>query len=365
MTSILRTVGAAAALALVGSAAWAQQPAPPAVLVEAAELRPLSRQAEFIGRVRAMEKVELRARVQGFLGPRRFEEGALVAAGQVLFTIERDPFEAAVAGARAQLAAAQATRDAAALQLERTRELAARNTVSQAQLDQRVAEDARARADVLRAEAALKNEEIKLSYTEIAAPIAGRIGRAAVSPGNLVGPDTGVIATIVNQESVQVLFPVTQRELLDARRRGGNGGITVRARLADGRFLKDAGAVDFIDPQVDSRTDTQLVRAIFPNSDRLLADGQTVRVLIEQTAPPSVLTIPLQALATDQAGPYVLVVGDRNIVQQRRIKTGAQRDGLTSVTEGLAAGELVIVQGQQRARPGQPVAPQTAPSPRS
>lgn len=345
------------------SAAFAQSP--PAVLVEPAEMRALARQAEFIGRVQAMEKVELRARVQGFLGPRRFDEGALVAPGQVLFTIERGPFEAALAGARAQLAAAEATRDAAVLQLERSRELAARNTVSQAQLDQRIAEEARARADVLQAQAAVKDAEIKLSYTEISAPIAGRIGRAAVSSGNLVGPDSGVLATIVNQDKVQALFPVTQRELLEARRGGGSGPLTVRARLADGSFAKDVGTVDFIDPQVDPRTDTQIIRAVFPNPDRLLADGQTLRVSIEQSAPQRVLTIPQQALASDQAGPYVFVVGEGNIVQQRRIKLGLQRDGLATVTEGLAAGERVIVQGQQRARPGQPVSPQTAPAPRS
>lgn len=355
-------------VALVASAgaAFAQSAAPPpAVLVETAELRALARQAEFIGRVQAMEKVELRARVQGFLGPRGFDEGTPVAVGQVLFVVERAPFEAAVAGARAQLAAAEATRDNAAMQLERTRELVQRNTVAQAQLDQRIAEDARARADVLQAQAALKDAEIKLSYTEIKAPIAGRIGRATVSTGNLVGPDTGVLATIVSQDKVQVLFPVTQRELLEARRNVGNRAITVRARLADGSLARETGSVDFVDPQVDPRTDTQLVRAVFANPDRVLADGQTVRLSIEQTAPQKVLTIPQQALASDQTGAYVFVVGDGNVVQQRRIKLGTQRDGLVAVTEGLTAGERVIVQGQQRARPGQAVTPQQATAPRS
>lgn len=343
------------------------QPAaqPPAVLVEVATMRALARQAEFIGRVHALEKVELRARVSGFLGQRGFEEGAAVTVGQVLFTIERAPFEVAVAGARAQLAAAQATRENTAMQLERTRELVQRNSASQAQLDQRTAEDARAKAEVLQAEAALKDAEIKLSYTEVKAPIAGRIGRAVVTTGNLVGPEKGVLATIVRQDRVHVLFPVTQRELLEARRSGSGRAITVRARLADGSYAPETGTVDFVDPQVDPRTDSQGVRAVFDNPTGLLVDGQTIRVSIEQTAPQQVLTIPQAALASDQTGSFVFVVGDGNIVQQRRVKLGQQRDGLVGVAEGLSAGDRVIVQGQQRARPGQPVNPQTAPSPRS
>jgi len=345
-----------AACLLVSSAANARQPAPPAVLIEPAALRPMATQAEFIGRVQAMEKVELRARVQGFLGPRAFDDGAGVRAGQTMFTIEAAPFEAALASARARQAAAKATLENAVRQLERARELVGRNSLPQATRDQRVAEEARARADVLQADAAVKDAGINLSYTEIRSPIAGRVGRAAVSPGNLVGPDTGVLATVVDEKRVQALFPITQREILQ-HRRGGKTEIVVRVRLADGQTMPGVGAVDFLDVKTDPRTDTVLARAIFDNADRLLSDGQTVRVTIAEAEPERVISISAQALATDQAGSYVLVVGDGNVVRQQPVRIGRQRDGLVEILEGLKAGERVIVQGQQRARPGQPVDP--------
>lgn len=353
---------AVASVLLVGQIAFAggvaaQQSPPAAVLVEPATLRPLAKQAEYIGRVQALEKVELRARVQGFLGPRGFADGAEVEAGRVLFTIEAAPFEAAVASARAKAAAAVATLDNARQQLDRAKELQERNTLPQATLDQRVAEEARARADVLQAEAAVKKAEIELSYTEIRSPIAGRIGRAAVSPGNLVGPETGVLATVVAQTRVQVLFPITQRELLQHRTGAALPKIVVRAILADGRAMAETGTVDFIDVQADPRTDTVAARAVFDNPDRLLADGQTIRITIAQADPERVVTVSQQALATDQAGAYVFVVGEGNLVRRQPIRAGRQRDGLVEVLDGVKEGDRVIVQGQQRVRPGQPVEP--------
>ncbi len=356
----MRTV--LASLLFVGLAAFAdeataQQPGLPAVLVEPAALRPLAKQAEYIGRVQALEKVELRARVQGFLGPRGFGDGAEVEAGRILFTIEAAPFEAALASARAKVAAAAATLDNARQQLERAKELQERNTLPQATLDQRVAEEARARAELLQAEASVKKAEIELSYTEIRSPIAGRVGRAAVSPGNLVGPETGVLATVVDQKRVQVLFPITQRELLQHRTDSALPKIVVRAILADGRAMAQTGSVDFIDVQADPRTDTVTARAVFDNPDRLLADGQTIRLTIAQAEPERVVTVSQQALATDQAGTYVFVVGEGNAVRRQTIRIGRQRDGLVEVVEGLAAGDRVIVQGLQRVRPGQTVDP--------
>lgn len=340
-------------LALAGTPAIAQQAQgqTPAVLVQAAELKAFAQQAEYIGKVQALEKVDLRARVQGFIGPRQFEEGGSVTAGQVLFVIEQEPFKVALDEKKASLAAAEATRDNAKVQLDRTRDLAARNTASQAQLDQRIADDARARADVLQAQAQVRDAEIQLSYTEITAPIAGRIGRAIITQGNYVGPSSGTLATLVRDDQVQVLFPITQRELLFAHRRP-DAEITVRVRLADGSFAPETGKVDFIDVQADSRTDTQTIRAMFTNEKRMLSDGQSVRVTLEQAEPEKVITIPQAALAVDQSGPYVFVVGKGNVVERRRIVIGQQRDGIAVVTEGVAAGDLVIVQGQQRVRPG-------------
>lgn len=346
-----------------------ETPAPaqqlPAVLVEPAEMRPFGVQSEFIGRVEAIEKVDLRARVEGFLGPRLFEDGSNVKKDQLLFTIEREPFEAALEQRKAQLAAAQATAENADAQLKRYRDLASKDAASQAQLDQRIAEEAQARAGVLEAQAAMKDAEIKLSYTEIRSPIDGQIGRASVTPGNLVGPSTGILATIVREDEMYVLFPVTQRELLNARRAVGDAPLTVRAKLADNTFLAEHGKIDFLDVQVDPRTDGQIVRAVFRNSGAELNHGQTLRVVVERAAPVEAITIPAAAVATDQAGQYVYVVGKDNTVEQRRVRIGARREGLASVEDGIAAGDLVIVQGQQRVQPGAKVNPQLAKPPPS
>jgi membrane fusion protein, multidrug efflux system len=348
----------------IGSAA-AQTSQPPAVLVQVAELKPLVQQGEFIGRVQATDKVDLRARVQGFLGPRLFRDGETVAKDQLLFTIEPAPFEAAVNQRKAQLAAAEARAQNAKLQLDRTRELTARDTASQAQLDQRVSDDAQAQAAVLEAKASLQQADINLSYTEIRSPMAGRIGRATVSPGNLVGGENTTLATIVREEEMYVLFPVTQRELMDARRATGAKTFHVRARLADGSLMETPGQVDFLDVQVNPRTDGQIVRAVFANPQRTLTDGQTVRILIEQHETSKVLVIPQAAISTDQTGQYVFVVGDGDVVAQRQLRVGASREGSVIVESGLSAGDRVIVQGQQRVRPGIKVVPQAMATPKS
>src|SRR5436190_12974371 len=181
--------GAALTLAAAVSSlsANAQQAAPPAVLVQPAELRTVAQQAEYIGRADALEKVDIRARVRGFLGPRLFKDGDPVKKDQVIFTIDKDPFEASVDQKKAQVAAAQATYDNADLQLQRGNQLIRSGTIPQAQLDQRQADRDKARAGVLEAEAALREAQIELSYTDIRSPINGRIGRAAISPGNLIG----------------------------------------------------------------------------------------------------------------------------------------------------------------------------------
>jgi membrane fusion protein, multidrug efflux system len=350
---------------LLVNPAGAQQAAPPAVLVQPAELRSMTKQAEFVGRAEALEKVDLRARVQGFLGPRLFKDGDEVKQNQVVFTIEREPFEAAVDQRKAQLAAAQATFANADQQLQRTAELARKGNAPIAQLDQRTAEQGQAKAAVMEAEANLRDAQIQLSYTEIKTPISGRIGRAAVSPGNLVGPDTGVLATVVQEDPMQVLFSVTQRELLDARNSepSSNGKVRARVRLADGSLYSEKGRIDFLDVQVNPRTDGQTVRAMFPNPDDTLTTGQTVRVVIEEKGGDKVVVIPESAVAIDQTGPYVFVVGQDNKVEQRRVRLGTGREGLAVVEEGVNPGEPVVVQGQQRIRAGITVSPQLAPPP--
>jgi membrane fusion protein (multidrug efflux system) len=350
---------------LPGSPSAQQAAPPPAVLVQPAEAKPISAQAEFIGRAAAVDKVELRARVKGFLGPRLFSDGDEVKEGQVVFTIEPEPFQAAVAQKVAQVEAAKAGLANADLQLTRASELLRTNTGTKQTYDQRLSEQLQAKASVDDAEAQLREARINLSYTEIKSPIAGRIGRAAASPGNLVEPSSGVLATVVNDNPMRVLFSVTQRELLDARRDtsvGGGDTLVVRLKLADGSFYKEKGKIDFIDVTADPRTDGQILRALFPNKDHLLTDGQTLRVVIENEKAPTVIVVPESAVAIDQTGPYLFVVNDKNVVEQRRVRTGVSRDGLLVIDQGLKAGEKVIVQGQQKVRAGMTVTPTAAPA---
>jgi membrane fusion protein (multidrug efflux system) len=356
----------AAALCAVCSMAPAraqQGGPPPAVLVQPAEMKPIADQAEFIGRAAAVDKVELRARVKGFLGPRKFADGDQVKKDQVVFSIEPETYQAAVDQKKAQLDAARAALANAETQLKRAAELLRTNTGTQVTYDQRLSEQLQAKAQVEDASAQLRDAELQLSYTEIKSPIDGRIGRAAFSPGNLVSPDSGVLATIVSENPIRVLFPVTQRELLDARREqaADPNGIVVRIRLADGSIYKEKGKIDFIDNTVDAKTDGQIVRATFPNPDGMLTDGQTLRVIIEGEQVPTSVAVPQAAIAQDQTGAYLFVVNDKNVVEQKRVRTGVSRDGMVAITSGLQAGEKVIVQGQQRVRPGMTVNPTAAP----
>jgi membrane fusion protein (multidrug efflux system) len=345
--------------------ALAQQGAPPAVLVQPAEAKPISAQAEFIGRAAAVDKVELRARVKGFLGPRLFSDGDEVKEGQVVFTIEPETYQAAVAQKVAQRDAAKAALANADVQLSRAADLLRTNTGTKQTYDQRLSEQLQARASVEDAEAQLRDAQINLSYTEIKSPIKGRIGRAAASPGNLVSPDSGVLATVVSDQPMRVLFSVTQRELLEARRDTATAGadsLVVLLKLADGSFYKEKGKLDFIDVTADPKTDGQIVRATFQNKDHMLTDGQTLRVVIESEKAPTAIVVPQAAVAIDQTGPYLFVVNDKNVVEQRRVKTGIARDGLLVIDEGLKAGEKVIIQGQQKVRAGMTVTPTAAPA---
>ena len=349
------------------SASMAQSPSkapPPLVGVQKVERLALAPQSEYVGRLAVFDKVEVRARVKGVLGPRHFEDGARVREGQLLFTIDPAQYRIAVNQRRALRDSAQAVLINAEAQLRRTAELMRTNNATQVVYDQRLSEQLQAKATLDDAEAQLQEAELQLSWTEIKAPIAGLVGRAMASPGNIVGPETGVLATIVNERRIRALFSVPQADLLSVRRDLRAGApLAVQLRLADGRFYGEKGKVDFIDVEVDPATDGQTVRAVFENADELLTDGQTVRVIVEGNEPEKVLAIPQPALAIDQTGPYVYVVDSRNVVEQRRIVVGFIRDGLIAVTSGLKDGEEVVVQGQQRVRPGATVEARPVPRP--
>lgn len=364
----------AALLAAPGLAACdepAQQaaaPPPPAVSVVTVAKKGVTPATEFVGRVVALDKVELRARVEGFLQERLFTEGQDVAAGDLLFRIEPEPFQAAVKQAEASLASAEADAHNAQLQLDRAEQLVKRQTVAVATRDDRAADLAMARARAQESQAALDVAKINLTYTEIRAPLPGRIGLSKYSEGNLVGPSSGTLAVIVSQDPVNVTFPVSQRVLLDAQRRlaesgADAGSLVVRVRLPDGSVYPHPGRVDFVDIQVDQGTDTATVRAEFPNPDRLLIDGAFVDVTIERGDPVEALVVPQSALQVDQAGPYALIVDGESKVEVRRLTLGRQVGAEMIVEQGLAEGDRVIVEGIQKVRPGSVVEATELPAP--
>ena len=349
------------ACALSAVPALAQQPAAPTaptVIVAPAEMKALDKQQDFLGRVQAQEKVDLRARVSGYLTEVKFSEGSMVKKGDVLFTIDEAPFVATLDQAKAAVAAAEAALKNAISQLARTKELAGNGNASQSTLDQRTADESAARAEVLRTQAAQRQAEINLGWTKVTAPIDGRIGRALVTAGNLVGPDSGTLAVIVRYNPIFVLFPVTQRELLDARKSVTTlDQLKAEVVLANGATYKESGKIDLVDVQTNQSTDSVLVRAQFPNPDGLLVDGMSVRVNVSYGTPKQQLVIPASSLMLDQQGSFVLAVNSEKKVEVRRVVLGEQARGLLTVESGLKAGDLVIVDGQQRVRPGMVVTP--------
>jgi membrane fusion protein, multidrug efflux system len=333
---------------------------PPAVSVTPVVSRQITETDDFIGRITAIDKVDIVARVPGFVEERTFTEGQQVKKGDLLFRIEQATYKAAVEQAQATLAKAKATEVNAKLQLERGKELVRNSNIPQSTLDQRAADEAAAQASVMEAQAQLDQAGINLGYTEIRSPIDGRIGLAIFTVGNLVQPSSGKLATIVSQDPIYVIFQVSQRTVLDYRRRVVTH-VTLHIKLPDGSTYPHPGLSNFLDVQVDPTTDTVAVRAQVPNPEGLLTAGGVVGVIVERGAPRSALTIPQSAVLLDQAGRYVLLVDAEKKVEQRRITTGAEQGRDVVVTDGLKAGEMVIVEGIQKVRPGQVVTANVVP----
>jgi len=354
-----RIIAATLALGLSAPVVQAQQPGAATVSVIKAEKRPVTESVRFVGRIQAIERVDIRARVTGYLEDVLFKDGDLVKTGTPLYRIEKGPFEAAVEQAKAAKLRAQALLENATLQLQRSEELLKTSATSIAVRDERLATQKAAQGDLTGAEAALKTAEINLAYTDINSPIDGRIGRTAVTRGNVVGPDSGVLTTIVSSNPMYVTFPVSQREFIrifppgrDSQTAINNSKVVVQ--LSNGPVYAHTGTIDFVDVKVDQSTDTVAVRATLPNPDGRLVDGQLVQVSVEGDKPEERIVVPQAALIADQQGIYVFIVEDGKAAI-RRVKVGQTVGGSIIVTEGLNGGELVATTGLQGLRPGLPV----------
>jgi RND family efflux transporter MFP subunit len=331
---------------------------PPPVSVAPAVQRALQASEDFSARIEAQETVELRSRVAGTLERVHFKEGQRVAKGALLFTIDARPFAAEVERTQAQLASARSALELARSERARAEKLLPLQAVSQQEVDQLRAAERNGEAAERAARAALATAQLSLGYTRITAPVAGRLSRANVSVGNLVAVGEPVLSTLVASDRVQVWFDASEASYLKIApmMRAGGPAPTVAVGLADEPGYPHTGTVDFIDNRLNPATGSIRVRATLDNKDGRFVPGLSARVRLASGAAAPATLVPERAIGTDQTRKVVMVVGANNIVTPREVKLGALADGMR-VVSGVKAGELIIVDGLQRAFPGAPVAP--------
>jgi len=350
------------ALALfAGMPAFAQMPGgpPPAVGVVAAKQQAITQSSEYIARIQATNRVNLVARVAAYLDEVLFTDGAEVKKGQLLYRLEQAPFQADVQAREASIAQFKAQLQNAEIVLSRAQQLLRTPAGQQATVDAALAAQQALKAQIMGAEAQLQQAKINLDYTEIRAPIDGKIGRTAITAGNYVNPGSGTLVSIVSQDPMYVVFPVSTRTVIELQQRAGGkaGALVIRLRLPDGSLYDQPGRLDFIDNSVTGNTDTMVLRGVVPNPKRLLVDGELVMALLQDVKPTEALAVPRAAVLADQQGDYVFVVGKDNKVEKRAVKLGQSTPALAAVTSGLTEGESVVVDGIQRVRPGLVVSP--------
>ena len=344
----------------ISSPASAQSAAAPVAIpvgVITAVSKPVTKSQDFVGRVEAVQRVEVKARITGYLEKVAFKEGDLIKEGTPLYDIEKGLLQAAVEQAEGELTKSKAAKVLTEVQLQRAEDLLAKSSGTAVARDQALASDQSAQGAILVDEANLQTAKINLGYASIASPITGKVGKTNITKGNVVTPQSGPLTVIVSQDPMYVTFPVSQREFLRAQQAGHSIDITgIKASLifADGSSYKHPGVINFVDVTVDRTTDTVLARAAFPNPDGALVDGQFVRVALEGGTPEEKIVIPQAALISDQEGVYIFIANDGKAAV-RRVKTGAAVGTGVVIEQGLTGGELVIVEGIQGLRRDIPV----------
>lgn len=361
------------------SAPEPKPPEPPTVTVARPVQRDVVDHAEFTGTTKAVQTLEVRARVQGELlsvekytegKEKDFVEGSVVEEAKLLFVIEPDTYVAQMKKAEGGREQAFAQLRLAEANLVRDTELFRKRVMPRADFDRSVAQRDVAKADLAAAEAGVRQAKIDLGYTEIRAPFSGRAGRRLVDLDNLVGAGENTLLTTIEQtKPMYAYFDVNERIVLRIQRlrrqRGGNGDkfepLKVYLGLADEKGCPHEGVLDFVDNAVDPTTGTALVRGVFPNDDGLLYPGLFVRLRIPGETIKDALLVNERALGTDLEGKYLLLVANDNIVEKRRVEIGPLIDGMRVISTGISADERYILKGLQRARPEMPVKPEEAP----
>ncbi|MDX6804566.1 efflux RND transporter periplasmic adaptor subunit [Terrihabitans sp. PJ23] len=373
MLPVLALGSAGSLFAVTGLGAQAADPAPaaPAVPVSVAvvEQKRAASWDEFSGRLEAVERVDVRSRVSGAVLSAHFREGSLVKKGDLLLTIDPDPYAAEVERQKAALAAAEARLSLARNEFDRGKRLTDTRFLSQSDLDQRTNAFASAQADVQAAKAGLRTAQLNLDYTQVRAPVTGRVGKLEVTVGNLVaaGPGAPVLTTLVSVDPIYASFSADEaivgRALNSVSGPGGTtdiGRIPVEITTAT-RTARTRGTLQFVDNQVETASGTVRMRAVFENADGSLMAGQFARVSLGEAEPENAIAVSERAIGTDQDKKFVMVVGDDNKANYREVKIGRATEGLRVITAGLTAGERIVVNGLQRIRPGALVEPQQVP----
>jgi RND family efflux transporter MFP subunit len=365
------------ALAACGDSQQSQRnvPPPPTVIVAKPATRTVTDHDEYVGRFIAVDAVEVRARVSGYLEKVHFTDGQLVKTGDLLFTIDRRPLQNTQAQAQANLAQARANLAFTTSDLERAQQLYREKTISEQVFEQRNQAKRIAEASVAANEALLRQATLDLEFTELRAPVSGRIGDRRVSPGNLVtggtSGNTTLLATIQSIDPIRFEFTFDEAALLRYRRNGfdnveganGAKAIDVKLRLIDEPNFVHGGKLDFLDNAIDRSTGTIRGRAQFGNPSGLFMPGMFARLQVAASPPYEAVTIPDVAVASEQTRRYVLVADPENTIRMKYVTLGPLVDGQRVVKDGLTAADRVVVNGMMQARPGQKATVQEQPAP--
>ncbi|MBS9716789.1 efflux RND transporter periplasmic adaptor subunit [Pseudohalocynthiibacter aestuariivivens] len=343
------------------------QQAPPPVTVAKPVVKTIVEHDEFVGRFDALERVEVRSRVTGYLDSVHFKDGTLVEAGELLFSIDKREFQTALLQAEAQIDIAEASFDFSKGQLSRAESLIQNGNISQSVVDERRERHLEARGNLEQAKAALERAQIDYDYAEIRAPISGRIDQKLLDVGNLVNANATILTTIVSHDPIYFFFDIDERYYLsyarDARTRGttlqeGGGGLEVVVTLSDESIPPISGHLDFSENRIDPATGTMRIRAVLGNAEGVLTPGLFGRVSVPGSLPYEGILVPDNAIVADQNRRLVMMVDEAGNVSPRPVLPGPKVDGYRVIREGLTGSETIVVSGIVRARPGAVVTPE-------